>query len=89
MTDIEYNKLMRNIEARIKGLNPIAGIFDKENGLEMTIDDAFKDGYIRKAFAAELIEAQAAVGRLIDLKNKKVLCYRVVLLKCVVKICDF
>lgn len=51
---------------------PISGIIVEKTGQKLSINDAVKQGIIKRGTAIELLEAQAATGSIIDpINNKK------------------
>lgn len=68
----ERETIKQKITSSLEGFNPIAGIYEVDGDKYLSIDQALEDGLIHKTFAIDLLEAQAACGRMIDVKNNRI-----------------
>ena len=75
ISEADKGILIQRVEEALEGYNPIAGVYDNESKREMTITTALKEGFIRRAFAIDLLEAQASCGRMIDMERNKLMSF--------------
>merc|ERR1719245_872154 len=73
MSAHEVKQLVDSLKIHVEGSMPIAGVINAENGQKLSIYQATKAGLIRKGTAYELLEAQAACGKIVDVQTGRVL----------------
>merc|ERR1712242_268957 len=73
MSAHEVKQLVDSLKVHVEGSMPIAGVINSENGQKLSIYQATKAGLIRKGTAYELLEAQAACGKIVDVQTGRVL----------------
>ena len=89
MSAHEVKQLVDSLKVHVEGSMPIAGVINAENGQKLSIYQATKGeefpttrvfflliilaGLIRKGTAYELLEAQAACGKIVDVQTGRVL----------------
>lgn len=72
MSSNEVKALVEGLKIHVEGSMPIAGIINPITGTKYSIYQAAKAGIIRKGAAFELLEAQAACGKIIDVHTGRV-----------------
>ena len=75
MSSNEMKQLIETLKEHVEGTVPIAGILNPGDGSKMSIYDAAEQGIIRKGAAFELLEAQAACGKIIDVNGNKIVTF--------------
>ena len=72
MSAHEVKELVNTVKVHVEGSMPIAGILNPQTGQKYSIFEAAKGGLIRTGAAFELLEAQAACGKIIDVHAGRV-----------------
>nr|XP_026689825.1 plectin-like isoform X2 [Ciona intestinalis] len=71
MLSYEVKDMIKQLRVYVDGKPPIAGVLNRSTGEKMSIQEASRAGLIRKGTAFELLEAQAACGKIIDVQSGK------------------
>ena len=72
MSSHEVKELVNTLKVHVEGSMPIAGVINPATNQKFSIFEAAKNGMIRKGAAFELLEAQAACGKIIDVHAGRV-----------------
>ena len=76
LTEEERTQLKTTVTDALVGYNPIAGVYDITSDRFLSLSAALSEGKIKRSFLLDMLSAQAAIGKIIDIDRNQIITFK-------------